>query len=87
MGVTVPHRSKSGTVKDKVVFITHRGATHITHALKVRKPVSAAHVNGKAMNSKTKPEKEPDLGNIKRQIKEAGALSLSRTRKPPHIST
>ena len=77
MGITVPHRSKSGTVKDKVVFITHRGATHITQALKARKTLSAAHVNGEAMNTKTKPEKEPDLGNIKRQIKEAGALSLS----------
>jgi hypothetical protein len=87
VGVTVPHRSKSGTVEDKVVFITHRGATHITKALRARKALSAAHVNGKAMNTKTKPEKEPDLGNIKRQIKEAGALSLSRARKPPHIST
>jgi hypothetical protein len=76
-------------MKDKVVFITHRGTTHITQALKARKPVSrsAAHVNGKAMNTKTKPEKEPDLCNIKRQIKEAGALSRSRARKPPHVST
>jgi hypothetical protein len=63
-GVTVPHRAKSGTVKDKVVFITHRGPTHITQALKARKPLSAAHVNGKAMNTKTKPEEDPDLCNI-----------------------
>jgi hypothetical protein len=70
-----------------VVFITHRGATHITKALRARKALSAAHVIGKAMNTKTKPEKEPDLVNIKRQIKEAGALILSRARKPPHIST
>jgi hypothetical protein len=39
------------------------------------------------MNTKTKPEEEPNLGNIKREIKKAGALSLSRARKPPHIST
>jgi hypothetical protein len=64
LGVTVPHRAKSGTVKDKVVFITHRGPTHITQALKARKPLSATHVNGKAMNTKTKPEEEPDLCNI-----------------------
>jgi hypothetical protein len=74
-------------VKNKVVFITHSGTTHITHALKTRKPLPAAHINGKAMNTKTKPEKEPNLGNIKREIKKAGALSLSRARKPPHIST
>jgi hypothetical protein len=66
LGVTVPHRGKSGTVKNKVVFITHSGTTHITHALKTRKPLPAAHINGKAMNTKTKPEKEPNLGNIKR---------------------
>jgi hypothetical protein len=74
-------------VKNKVVFITHSGTTHITEALKTRKPLSAAHINGKAMNTKTKPEKEADLGNIKREVKEAGALSLSRARKPPNIST
>ena len=74
-------------MENQVVFITHRGTTHIAQALKARDPLPAAHVNGKAMNTKTKPEKEPDLSNIKRKIKEAGALSLSRARKPPHIST
>jgi hypothetical protein len=87
MGVTVPHSVKSGTVKNKVVFITHSGTTHITHSLKPRKPLPAAQINGKAMNTKTKPEKEPNLGNILRHIKEAGALSLSKARKPTHIST
>jgi hypothetical protein len=80
-----------------VVFITHRGTTHIAQALKAQKPLPAAHVNEKAMNTKTKPEKEPDLGNIKRTTKEAGALSRIRyiycpyvatgQTKPPRIST
>ena len=87
LGVTGPHSVKSGTVKNKVVFITHRGTTHITQALKAQMPLSAAHVNWKAMNTKTKSEKEANLGNILRHIKEAGALSLSRARKPTHIST
>jgi hypothetical protein len=78
---------KSGAVKNKVVFITHSGTTHITQTLKTWKPLPAPHVNGEAMNTKTKPEKKPNLGNIKREIKKAGALSLSRARKPPHIST
>jgi hypothetical protein len=69
------------------MFITHRGTTHVTQALKTRKPLPAAHINGKAMNTKTKPEKEANLSNIQREIKKARALSLSRTRKPSKIGT
>jgi hypothetical protein len=57
LGVTFPQRGKSGAMKNKVVFITHSGTTHITEAFKTRKPLPATHINGKAMNTKTKPKK------------------------------
>jgi hypothetical protein len=83
LGVSVPHSDKSGIVKNKVVFITHSGTTHITQPLKSQRPLPAAHFNWKAMKTRTKHfetvklRKSRTLGNIQRKIKEAGALSLS----------
>jgi hypothetical protein len=68
--------SKSHTMKNKVVFITHTRNAHVTRPLKTGNPLRAAHINGEIMNANTKTEKCSNFANRKSEVMQMSTLSL-----------
>jgi hypothetical protein len=85
MGIAFPHMSKSYTLKNKVVCITHSRGTHVTTALKAGDPPGGCQWKGNELQDKT--EKCSNLAEMGETGNANENLSLSWASKPPYVST